>query len=49
MNFPGTPTGNWSWRFTWDQVPGEAAARLRRMAQLYERLPTAEDGAPAAA
>ncbi|BDI03586.1 4-alpha-glucanotransferase [Sphaerotilus microaerophilus] len=49
MNFPGTPTGNWSWRFTWDQVPGEAAARLRRMAQLYERLPAAEDGAPAAA
>ncbi|HMW21930.1 MAG TPA: 4-alpha-glucanotransferase [Burkholderiaceae bacterium] len=39
MNFPGTPTGNWSWRFTWDQVPPEAAARLHRMAALYGRLP----------
>jgi 4-alpha-glucanotransferase len=49
MNFPGTPTGNWSWRFTWDQVPPETANRLRRMAQLYERLPAAEGSAPAAA
>jgi 4-alpha-glucanotransferase len=38
MNFPGTPEGNWAWRFRWDQVPTDAAARLRRLAELYERI-----------
>ncbi|MBK1715680.1 4-alpha-glucanotransferase [Rubrivivax gelatinosus] len=38
MNFPGTGSGNWGWRFSWDQVPGDAATRLHRMAQLYDRL-----------
>ncbi|EHR72684.1 4-alpha-glucanotransferase [Burkholderiales bacterium JOSHI_001] len=38
MNFPGTPEGNWTWRFHWDQVPRDAAARLRRMGELYQRL-----------
>ena len=38
MNFPGKGEGNWAWRFDWAQVPPEAAQRLRRMAQLYERL-----------
>ncbi len=38
MNFPGKGEGNWAWRFDWTQVPPEAAQRLRRMAQLYERL-----------
>ena len=38
MNFPGKGDGNWSWRFTWEQVPADCAQRLRRMAQLYERL-----------
>jgi 4-alpha-glucanotransferase len=42
MNLPGTPTGNWGWRFRWEQVPGDAAARLRRMAELYDRLPGRE-------
>ncbi len=39
MNVPGTETGNWSWRFTWDQVPAEAADRLRHLASVYGRLP----------
>ncbi|MBL8350882.1 MAG: 4-alpha-glucanotransferase [Burkholderiaceae bacterium] len=38
MNFPGKGDGNWAWRFGWDQVPPDTAQRLRRMAQLYERL-----------
>lgn len=38
MNFPGTGTGNWTWRFVWDDVGSDTAARLRRLCQLYERL-----------
>ncbi len=39
MNFPGQGEGWWAWRFAWAQLPHDAAGRLRRMAQLYERLP----------
>ena len=38
MNFPGTATGNWGWRYTWAMMPPGAAARLRRFGQLYRRL-----------
>jgi 4-alpha-glucanotransferase len=38
MNFPGRADGNWAWRFTWTDVPADAAARLRRMAELYDRI-----------
>ncbi|MEO5573153.1 MAG: 4-alpha-glucanotransferase [Gammaproteobacteria bacterium] len=37
MNIPGTTTGNWQWRFSWDQLPLDMPARLRRLAQLYGR------------
>lgn len=37
MNIPGTSQGNWSWRFTWDQVTPELPAKLRRLAQIYGR------------
>lgn len=30
MNTPSTVTGNWTWRFTWSQVPGGLAAECRR-------------------
>lgn len=30
MNTPSTVTGNWSWRFTWEQVPAGLAADCRR-------------------
>jgi 4-alpha-glucanotransferase len=40
MNRPGTAEGNWAWRFDWPLVAPDTAARLRRMAALYERLPT---------
>jgi 4-alpha-glucanotransferase len=39
MNTPGTTAGNWCWRFDWGQVPPELAARLRRLNDLYGRLP----------
>jgi 4-alpha-glucanotransferase len=38
MNTPGTASGNWTWRFNWEQVPDDLAARLRRMAEIYGRL-----------
>lgn len=37
MNCPGTTTGNWRWRFTWEQVPEDLASRVRRMVQIYGR------------
>jgi 4-alpha-glucanotransferase len=37
MNMPGTPEGNWSWRFDWEMIPGDLAARLRRQTQIYGR------------
>jgi 4-alpha-glucanotransferase len=39
MNRPGTAEGNWAWRFDWPMVPPDTAARLRRMAELYGRVP----------
>lgn len=39
MNLPGTPSGNWSWRFGWTQIPPDSAANLRAMIELYGRLP----------
>jgi 4-alpha-glucanotransferase len=41
MNFPGQGEGWWRWRFTWDQVQPEHAARLAHLARLYRR-----DGTP---
>lgn len=37
MNFPGTTGGNWTWRFSWDQMPDETAAKYKRWTELYER------------
>ncbi len=28
MNVPGTATGNWRWRFTWDQLTSECGKLL---------------------
>jgi 4-alpha-glucanotransferase len=39
MNFPGTPTGNWRWRFTWDQVDAERTRWLRDAALASGRTP----------
>jgi 4-alpha-glucanotransferase len=37
MNMPGTPDGNWEWRFSWDMVDKDLAARMRRKLELYGR------------
>ncbi len=38
MNQPGVPTGNWRWRFHWEQVPGHLHEQLRRLLEIYDRL-----------
>ncbi len=45
MNTPGVATGNWSWRFRWEQLPSWLASQLYEMAELYGRVATevAED------
>jgi len=37
MNTPGTTEGNWSWRFSWEQLPPDLTERLRRLTRLYGR------------
>lgn len=38
MNFPGKlGDGNWTWRFSWDQIPPKLAGHLKRMTEIYER------------
>ena len=39
MNFPSTTGGNWSWRFTWDQIDENLASHYFGLTQLYERPP----------
>ena len=38
MNMPGTTENNWKWRFSWDQVEPDLAARLRDRIEMYGRL-----------
>lgn len=38
MNLPGSHSGNWQWRFTWEQVLPGLGARLRGLAGRYGRL-----------
>ncbi|MCK9211306.1 MAG: 4-alpha-glucanotransferase [Ignavibacteriaceae bacterium] len=42
MNFPGTLGGNWSWRFTWEQVPYNLAGKYKKMCEMYQRPPKPE-------
>jgi len=39
MNVPGTRDGNWQWRFQQDDVSGAWSTELRRLTELYGRLP----------
>lgn len=38
MNTPGLPSGNWSWRLKWEQLPYWVAPQLKEMATLYGRV-----------
>lgn len=37
MNLPGKGDGYWEWRFTWEQVRPEHAARLKHLCGLFRR------------
>jgi 4-alpha-glucanotransferase len=37
MNTPGTSSGNWRWRFEWEQLTDETRSWLRRAVKLYGR------------
>jgi 4-alpha-glucanotransferase len=37
MNLPGRASGNWRFRFSWDQITPEIVRRLRTMVDVYER------------
>lgn len=38
MNIPGTPFGNWEWRFSWAMIPPDLAVTLKRQLQRYGRV-----------
>jgi 4-alpha-glucanotransferase len=37
MNLPGRESGNWEFRFSWEQLTPEITLRLRELVELYER------------
>ncbi|MFW9903727.1 MAG: 4-alpha-glucanotransferase [Candidatus Thorarchaeota archaeon] len=37
MNFPGTETGNWEWRFTWKQISKEHGREIAKLSKIYQR------------
>jgi len=37
MNVPGTPDGNWEWRFGWDMLDKDLSARFRHKLEVYGR------------
>jgi 4-alpha-glucanotransferase len=39
MNFPSTLGGNWTWRFTWDQIKSDLPKIYKELTILYERPP----------
>ena len=40
MNTPGTASGNWTWRFRWDDLPADLAPRLRQRLHKAHRCET---------
>lgn len=42
MNRPGVPTGNWRWRFQWDQLDARLAQRVKHLIALYGRVQSAD-------
>ena len=37
MNLPGRASGNWRFRFSWDQLTPDAVQRLRALVDTYVR------------
>ena len=46
MNFPGRPSGNWSWRFRRDMLGEWQLKRLRELVELYGRQPRGDGKKP---
>ena len=44
MNFPGTASGNWSWRFTPAQISDFLTSRLKDVTTIYGRDPKTYEG-----
>ena len=42
MNFPGKLGGNWTWRFTWNQISEDLAQAYAEMVDMYDRNPMKE-------
>ena len=42
MNYPGHPSGNWSWRMSNQAMSSPLRARIRELNLLYERIPEAK-------
>jgi 4-alpha-glucanotransferase len=40
MNLPGTLGGNWTWRFTWNQISDGLANHYKEMGVMFERPPS---------
>ena len=38
MNTPGTTTGNWTWRFRWEDLDADLAVRCHRLAVMSGRV-----------
>jgi len=45
MNAPGRLGGNWAWRFRAEALTLELSARLRTLAETYDRIPSVEPAA----
>jgi 4-alpha-glucanotransferase len=39
MNFPSTLGGNWTWRFSWDQIDDQLKNNYKRLTMIYDRPP----------
>jgi 4-alpha-glucanotransferase len=37
MNTPSVASGNWQWRFKWENVTHQVAEKLKRITAIYER------------
>ncbi len=46
MNFPGKLGGNWTWRFSWDQINPNTPAIFKEFVEIYDRNPQGEGHKP---
>ena len=37
MNYPGTPSDNWEWRFTWEQLTEKQSNEIAKLSKIYQR------------